>query len=148
MFTANGELTNAEINVGDSVEFSDTMPDVTTHVATPELSQPGESASNGLTERSVGEFIDQLRTLKTALESRLKVRLASSHPVTHWLIEHTAYVLNNAKRTGVDAFARACEEHGLSCAEIPICEQFAATCTLDERTHTQDTYVHFKVRHR
>jgi hypothetical protein len=61
----------------------------------------------------------------------------------------TAYVLNNAKRTGVDAFARACDEHGLSCAEIPICEQsFAATCTLEERTHTYDTYVHFKVRHR
>ena len=94
MFISNGEITNADVNVGDSVEYHEPMPDVATHVATPELSHPGESASNGLAERSVGEFMDQLRTLKTALESRLKIRLASSHPVTHWLIEHTAYVLN------------------------------------------------------
>ena len=94
MFISNGEITNADVNVGDSVDFQDPMPDVSTHVATPELSHPGESASNGLAERSVGEFMDQLRTLKTALESRLKIRLSSSHPVTHWLIEHTAYVLN------------------------------------------------------
>lgn len=65
-----------------------------THVATPQLSQPGESASNGRAERSVGEFMDQIRTLKTALESRLKVRLPSSHPIIHWLVEHVAYVLN------------------------------------------------------
>ena len=61
----------------------------------------------------------------------------------------TAYVLNNANRTGVAAFARACVEHGLRCEEIPICEQsFAATCTLEERTQTHDAYVHFKVGHR
>ena len=75
---------------GDSKE----LEDVTTHVAVPELCHPGEWSSNGLAERSVREFTDQLRTLKTALESRLKVRIASSHPITHWLIEHTAYVLN------------------------------------------------------
>ena len=98
LFVSNGEITNVDIYiyiyVGGSVTYNDSMPDVSTHVATPELVHPGESASNGLAERSVGEFIDQLRTLKTALESRLKVRLASSHPVTHWSIEHTAYVLN------------------------------------------------------
>jgi hypothetical protein len=94
MFISNGELTAADLNVGDSTGFHDAIPDVSTHVATPELSHPGESASNGLAERSVGIFMDQLRTLKTALESRLKIRLSSSHPVTHWLIEHTAYVLN------------------------------------------------------
>ena len=93
-FISNGEITNEELVVNDSVEYEEPMLDVTSHVATPELSHPGESASNGLAERSVGEFMDQLRTLKTALESRLKVRLASSHPVTHWLIEHTSYVLN------------------------------------------------------
>ena len=93
-FISNGEITNEDVNVGDSVDINKPVPDVTSHIATPELSHPGESASNGLAERSVGEFMDQLRTLKTALESRLKIRLSSSHPVTHWLIEHTAYVLN------------------------------------------------------
>ena len=40
------------------------------------------------------DFTDQFRTLKTALESWLKSRLASDHPVIAWLVEHTAYVLN------------------------------------------------------
>ena len=42
MFISNGEITNADVNVGDSVDFHDPMPDVSTHVATPELSHPGE----------------------------------------------------------------------------------------------------------
>ena len=88
------------LNVSDAVDLSNVDAsttgngDVPTLVATPELSHPGESASNGLAERSVGEFMDQLRTLKTALEGRLKMRLSSNHPITHWLVEHTSYVLN------------------------------------------------------
>ena len=88
------EITDADVEVGGPGTVKDAVPDVSTHIATPELSHPGESASNGLAERSVGVFMDQLRTLKTALESRLKIRLASSHPITHWLLEHTSYVLN------------------------------------------------------
>ena len=94
MFMSDGEITAADLDVGGSGAFDDSAPDVSIHVATPELSHPGESASNGLAERSVGVFMDQLRTLKTALESRLKIRLASSRPITHWLIEHTSYVLS------------------------------------------------------
>ena len=74
-----------------------TVPDVSvesTTVATPEGSHPGESQSNGKAERAVGEFVRQLRTMKVALESRLKARIASSHPIMQWLIEHTAYILN------------------------------------------------------
>ena len=85
---------NEELNIGDVPENHADLSIESTHVAAPEVSHPGESQSNGLAERSVGEFVDQLRTLKTALESRLKARLSSSHPVTHWLVEHTAYVLN------------------------------------------------------
>ena len=64
------------------------------HTAAPEMTHPGESQSNGLAERSVGMWEDQFRTLKHALELRLKHRLPMSHPVTAWLIEHTAWVLN------------------------------------------------------
>jgi hypothetical protein len=37
---------------------------------------------------------DLLRTLKSALEARLKVRIPASHPVTRWLVEHVATILN------------------------------------------------------
>ena len=53
-----------------------------THTAAPELTHPGESQSNGLAERSVGIFEDHFRTLKVALEMKLKQQLPSSHPVT------------------------------------------------------------------
>ena len=89
-----GALTDDDLDIGDAPKMLDDKTIDSTHVATPEVSHPGESQSNGLAERSVGEFVDQLRTLKTALENRLKVRLSSSHPVTHWLVEHTAYVMN------------------------------------------------------
>ena len=65
-----------------------------THTAAPELTHPGESQSNGLAERSVGIVVDQFRTLKMALEAKLRHRLPSNHPVTAWLVEHTAWVLN------------------------------------------------------
>ena len=39
------------------------------------------------------DFTDQFKTLKTALERRLKSRLASNHPVIAWLVEHTAYAM-------------------------------------------------------
>ena len=51
------------------------------HDASPEHSAVGESASNGVAERTVQQFGDQLRTLKAALEARLKARLPSHHPV-------------------------------------------------------------------
>ena len=50
-----------DIDVGDS-EHREPNADTTSHVAAPELSHPGESASNGLAGRSVGEFVDQLKT--------------------------------------------------------------------------------------
>ena len=64
------------------------------HTAAPEMTHPGESQSNGLAERSVGMWEDQFRTLKHALELRLKHRLPMSHPVTAWLVEHASWVLN------------------------------------------------------
>ena len=85
---------DGDLAIDDAPHVASDMSIETTHVATPELSHPGESQSNGLAEKSVRDFVDHLRTLKTALEARLKVRLSGSHPVVHWLVEHTAYVLN------------------------------------------------------
>ena len=59
----------------------------------PEYSAVGESASNGKAERAIQSFEDLLRTLKSALEARIKGKLAVDHPVIKWLIEHTAHIL-------------------------------------------------------
>ena len=40
------------------------------------------------------QFEDLLRTLKAALEARLKTRLPSKHPVMRWLIQHVASIYN------------------------------------------------------
>ena len=63
-------------------------------IAVPEHSHPGESKSNGLSERAVQALEDHVRTLKVSLESRLGVTVPVHHPVFAWLIEHAAYLLN------------------------------------------------------
>ena len=77
-------------------------------VAVPEHSHPGESQSNGLSERSVRELIDEVRTLKMSTEQRLKERLPNTHAVMSWLIEHAAYMLNrcNLGTDGRTAYGR------------------------------------------
>ena len=50
-------------------------------VAAPEHSHPGESASNGLSEKSIQTFEDQFRTFKAALEANLNQHLPNDHPV-------------------------------------------------------------------
>ena len=66
----------------------------TTLIAVPELSHPGESASNGAAERAVRSLVEQARCLKVALEENMGVRIPSSHNVIRWLVEHAAYTLN------------------------------------------------------
>ena len=62
--------------------------------ASPEHSAVGESASNGVAERTVQQFEDLLRTLKAVLEARLRARLPSHHPVMRWLVQHVASIYN------------------------------------------------------
>ena len=59
----------------------------------PEYSAVGESASNGKAERAIQAFEDLLRTLESALEARIKGKLAVDHPVIKWLIGQTAHIL-------------------------------------------------------
>ena len=55
--------------------------------ATPEHPAVGESASNGMAERSVQRLEDHMRTLLGELESRLDTQLTPDHPVLSWLVE-------------------------------------------------------------
>ena len=49
--------------------------------------------SNGTAERAVQEMSNQLRSLKLALESRVKVPIASHWKIMHLMIEHAGYLL-------------------------------------------------------
>ena len=67
-----GALRTDDLNVSDAPHVASDLNVESTHTAVPELSYPGESQSNGLAEKSVRDFTDQFRTLKTATETRLK----------------------------------------------------------------------------
>ena len=62
--------------------------------AVPEHSAVGDSQANGRAESAVQEIENHVRTLKAALESRIRKRIPSSHPIVRWLIEHSATTLN------------------------------------------------------
>ena len=62
--------------------------------AVSEHSAIGESASNGRAERTVQAVEDLLRTLKSALEARIKARIPVDHPILRWMVEHVASILN------------------------------------------------------
>ena len=94
LISADGSSLMRDPVINDEPHVATPMVTPTAHTAAPEMTHPGESQSNGLAERSVGMWEDQFRTLKHALEVRLKHRLPLSHPVTSWLVEHTAWILN------------------------------------------------------
>ena len=71
-----------------------TEDDEAVQCAVPEYSAVGESASNGRAERAVQQIEDQARTLKSALESRIGLRIGSTHLVMAWLVGHCAIILN------------------------------------------------------
>ena len=54
----------------------------------------GESQSNGRAERGVQLAEDLIRTLKSAFEARLDIKLGSTHPVMHWLVEYSGVLLS------------------------------------------------------
>ena len=87
---------NALARIGKSGTFE-------AYEAVPEYSAVGSSASNGRAERAVQTIEDQIRTLKSALESRMKARLPSDSPTFRWLTEH--YV--PASSTGSRSMLRA-----------------------------------------
>ena len=68
----NAMIRTAMTSLGGSADFQGAIP---------ETSAVGESQSNGKAEAAVKLLEDHLRVMKGALESRLKSRLPTSHPV-------------------------------------------------------------------
>ena len=55
-----------------------------------EESRVGDSNSNATIEVAVQEVENMVRTLRSSLETRVKSKIALSHPVVTWLIRHAA----------------------------------------------------------
>ena len=63
----------------------------------PDSSTVHSSKSNGVIERCVQEVQGMVRTLRSAVEERLGVKLAVGHVVWPWLVEFTAWLLTRAE---------------------------------------------------
>ena len=59
-----------------------------------EQSPVGSKGSNGVVERAVQSVEQYLRTLKSALDERLGVRIATQHPILTWLCEYASTMMN------------------------------------------------------
>ena len=59
-----------------------------------EQSLVGESQSNGIAERKIQDVEELLRTMRAALQGRLKMQIPMRHPMMQWLMEHVASVTN------------------------------------------------------
>ena len=59
-----------------------------------ENSPVDESQSNGVVEKAIQEVEGMVRTLKNALEERLRWRIEPDHPVLTWLVEWAATLIN------------------------------------------------------
>ena len=83
--------------------------------AVPENSAVGESQSNGRAESAVNEIEGHVRTLKGALESRIRRRIPTIHPVMRWLIEHSAITLmfGDVSHVGYICMLWEIQMHGL-----------------------------------
>jgi hypothetical protein len=55
-----------------------------------ENSPVGESENNGAVERAIQSWEGQVRTMKDALESRIKSDIPADHSIMTWLVEYAA----------------------------------------------------------
>ena len=74
-----------------------------------EASPVGHSASNGVIERGIREVEQQMRTMRSALESRWGIKLSGRHPIFAWMAENAAVLLNRylVGRDGKTAYERS-----------------------------------------
>ena len=59
-----------------------------------EHSEAKDSQTNGVAERAVQSIEVLVRTMKFALEKRLRLQIASNHAIMAWIVEHAAETLN------------------------------------------------------
>ena len=73
-----------------------------------ESSPVGQSQSNGIAERGIGTVVGQVRVLRDAFETKLKVEMETNHPVIPWLVEYSTLLLNRFEvgKDGLTAFER------------------------------------------
>ena len=64
------------------------LDEACTAVTPTEHSAVAQSSSNGLIERFIKTIEGQLRTLKSALETRIGDRIPNTHPVLAWAVEY------------------------------------------------------------
>ena len=60
----------------------------------PAGSAPMHPQTHGRAEKAVQDVIYQVRKMKLALEQRLKIALPVDLPMTHWMVEHVALLIN------------------------------------------------------
>ena len=88
---ANTEYTRVELKTDGESALMD-VPKRTKQISDMEiiLKNPPrhDPQSNGITERTVSDFKNQLRTTKIALERRIKVKISLKSPVLKWMIGH------------------------------------------------------------
>ena len=60
----------------------------------PERTPVGDSQADARAEQAVQSCECQMRTMKIALERRLKVTVPTAHPLMAWLVQHAADTMN------------------------------------------------------
>ena len=63
-----------------------------------ENSPAGDSRSNGIAERAVQSISEQVRVVRNSLETHIQAKIPGTHPVTCWLVEHCADLLNKYQK--------------------------------------------------
>jgi len=81
-----------------------------------EHSAEHESQSNGGTECGIRAVRCQFRTLKLCLEERIGQKIPPTHPLSAWLVEHPALLLN-AKAAGEDGKTAWARLRGRDCGQ-------------------------------
>ena len=76
--------------------------------AIPERSPTGESQSNGRVERCIRSIGGQIRTLKDALEFKIKTIIPATHPIMAWIVQWAAFTHNKCQvgRDGATPYER------------------------------------------
>ena len=60
-------------------------------------SQVSDSDRNGTIERAIQDVEGQCRTMRSALEEKLKMKMTLKHAVTPWLIRHAGYLITRRR---------------------------------------------------
>eukprot|EP00972_Heterocapsa_arctica_P019799 2921083-Heterocapsa_arctica.AAC.1 len=61
------------------------------------MSPVGDSQSNGVAERAVGEVKKIIATLKHALMTNIKTEIGSGHAAMTWLVENAGVLITRHK---------------------------------------------------